>query len=68
VTFVERIGARTLVYLDCGGQEIVVTERHGRTLSIGAAMGAEVSVNSVCLFDKVTGLRLRAREVLRGAA
>jgi multiple sugar transport system ATP-binding protein len=68
VTFVERIGARTLVYLDCGGQEIVVTERHGRTLSIGAAMVAEVSVNSVCLFDKVTGLRLRAREVLRGAA
>ncbi len=68
VTFVERIGARTLIHLECNGHEIVVTEPHGYAVSVGVAMTAEVPMANARLFDRSSGSRLRPREPLRGAA
>jgi multiple sugar transport system ATP-binding protein len=68
VTFVERIGARTLIYVDCAGQEVVVTERNGYAVSVGAALTIDVVTRNAMLFDKASGSRLRSREALRGAA
>ncbi len=68
VTLIERIGARTLVYLDCGGQEVVAIEGNGYSVSVGDAMVAQIPTGKAVLFDRASGSKLRSKEARLGAA
>ena len=59
VSFVERVGARTIVHLERGGLVVKVAEKNGFQAEIGAPMKAAIPVGAGVLFDAATQRRLR---------
>jgi multiple sugar transport system ATP-binding protein len=58
VRFVERVGARTIVHLDCGGEVVKVAEKNGYRATVGAPMMIAIPAGAAMLFDASDGLRL----------
>lgn len=68
VRFVERVGARTIVHLDCGETVVKVAEKNGYEATIGAAMLAVIPSGGAMLFDAQDGRRLPDGDERRGTA
>lgn len=58
VRFVERVGARTIVHLDCGDHVVKVAEKNGYQATIGAPMLMSIPAGAAILFDAKSGRRL----------
>jgi multiple sugar transport system ATP-binding protein len=59
VSFVERIGARTIIHLESGGLSVKAVEKNGYRVGIGAPMTASIPPGAAVLFDAATQQRLR---------
>jgi multiple sugar transport system ATP-binding protein len=58
-SFIERIGARTVVHLERGGLVVKVVEANGFRAELGAPMSVTVPAGSALLFDRVSQRRIR---------
>jgi multiple sugar transport system ATP-binding protein len=58
VRFVERVGARTIVHLDCGDQVVKIAEKNGYQATIGTPMLITIPAGAAILFDAQGGRRL----------
>jgi multiple sugar transport system ATP-binding protein len=58
VTFVERIGARTIVHLDAGGQAVKAVFDNDVGLAAGETASIVVDAGAVRLFDAASGLSI----------
>jgi multiple sugar transport system ATP-binding protein len=58
VTFVERIGARTIVHLDAGGQTVKAVFDNDVGLTAGETAAILVDPGAVRLFDAASGLSI----------
>ena len=58
VTFVERVGARTIVHLECDGRVVKVAEKNGYQAQLGAPMSIVVPTGAALLFDAESERRL----------
>ncbi len=68
VRFVERVGARTIVHLDCGDVVVKVAEKNGYQASVGDPMVTTIPSGGAILFDVRSGRRLRGEGKRRGTA
>lgn len=59
VSFVERVGARTVVHLKGGGLAVRVAEGNGFQAELGAPMTVAIAAGAAVLFDAATQRRLR---------
>jgi len=58
-SFVERVGARTVVHLEHGGLVVKVVEANGFQTELGVPMSLTVPTGAVLLFDAASQRRLR---------
>jgi multiple sugar transport system ATP-binding protein len=59
VTFVERVGARTIVHLERGDHVIKVVEKNGYQVERGEPMSVIIPIGSSMLFDALSERRLQ---------
>jgi multiple sugar transport system ATP-binding protein len=59
VTFIERVGARTIIHLERGSRVMKVAEKNGYQAERGEPMSVVISPGAASLFDARSGRRLR---------
>ena len=59
VTFVERVGARTIIHLERGGHVMKAAEKNGYRAERGEPMSVVIPPAAASLFDAQSGRRLR---------
>ena len=62
-TFVERVGARTIVHLESGGHVVKVVEKNGYEAERGEPMSIIVPPGAPMLFDAESGRRLQEMDI-----
>lgn len=60
VSFVERVGHRTIVHLGAGAETIKMTTHHEFRTTLGSLLPLQLRANSLRLFDESSGLALGA--------
>lgn len=60
VSFIERVGHRTIVHLSAGTETVKMTTHHAFRATLGSLLPLRLRANSMRLFDEASGLALSA--------